>query len=816
MTQVNNMTQPKGQCKNIYIGMFLIAFSTLALEITLVRLLSVVTWYYLAFFAISTALLGMTAGAVTVYLRPAWFVAEKLNRNTAKACIGYGLSLPFALIMICIIPLQLNSSIMSFISFMGITVSCSLPFYFAGIAISAILTKSQLPIGKLYASDLFGASLGCLFVLGGLEIFDAPSLILLCGPFGVLAALSFLRGEKKHVKFRRFCFLIFGILTFVALANSFTSDGIRPHMVKGNIQPPASYYLLEKWNSFSRIVVYPRREGSPHFWGPSPKAPWWRKVSQYWMNIDGEAGTSVQGFSSIDDIDHLRFDVTNIVYYLRPKSDVCVIGVGGGRDVQSAILFDSKKITGIELNPIFIKLHKNKFRKFSGIADYETVDLVIDEARSFLSRTDETYSILQMSLIDTWAATGAGAFSLSENTLYTLEAWQIFLNRLNNNGILSVSRWYHPDSLGETGRIVSLAAASLFRIGVKDVSAHIALITSGNIATLLLSKQPFSKQDIALLEKTISNMQYHPAVFPGVLPTNQVLKGIISSRSLKELDEAIKDNVLNLEPPTDDNPYFFNMLRLGPALVMGFISESQIPMGGVVSGNLKATITLCRLLLALLILAAATIIFPLVFTTRLRKEKPPRLFWSGAIYFILIGAGFMFVEIGLIQRLSVFLGHPVYALGILLFTIIASTGLGSLLSEHLPLKRFPWIFIYPILTVLTIAVTQFLLSKLSVQMVASGMVIKILTSVLLIFPLGIVLGLFFPTGMRLVKEFVADETPWYWALNGIFGVLCSALAVFLSIYFGIYMNFYISMFCYSTVLICLYHIYKVNKSKEVS
>ena len=258
------------------------------------------------------------------------------------------------------------------------------------------------------------------------------------------------------------------------------------------------------------------------------------------------------------------------------------------------------------------------------------------------------------------------------------------------------------------------------------------------------------------------------------------------------------------------------MLRLGPALVMGFISESQIPMGGVVSGNLKATITLCRLLLALLILAAATIIFPLVFTTRLRKEKPPRLFWSGAIYFILIGAGFMFVEIGLIQRLSVFLGHPVYALGILLFTIIASTGLGSLLSEHLPLKRFPWIFIYPILTVLTIAVTQFLLSKLSVQMVASGMVIKILTSVLLIFPLGIVLGLFFPTGMRLVKEFVADETPWYWALNGIFGVLCSALAVFLSIYFGIYMNFYISMFCYSTVLICLYHIYKVNKSKEVS
>ena len=408
---------------------------------------------------------------------------------------------------------------------------------------------------------------------------------------------------------------------------------------------------------------------------------------------------------------------------------------------------------------------------------------------------------------------------MSENALYTLEAWQIFLSRLNNDGIFSVSRWYNPDNLGETARIVSLAAASLFRIGVKDVSQHIALVTTGRIATLLLSKQPFSKQDIAVLEKTISDMEYGATVIPGVLPTNQVLKNIVSSRSLKELNEAVKDNLLNLEPPTDNNPYFFNMLR--PADIVKRIT-SKSPLfsddrfhSGVIAGNLRATYSLCGLLFSLFILAMATIVFPLVFTNHLRKEKPPTLFWSGAIYFILIGAGFMLVEIGLIQRLSVFLGHPIYALGILLFTIIISAGLGSFLSEYLPLKRFPWIFIYPIVTVLTIAVTQLLISKIFVAMTASAMMIKILVSISLMFPLGILLGLFFPTGMRLVKDIVAYETPWYWALNGIFGVLCSALAVFISIYFGIHLNFYIAMLCYGAVLICLYHIFKVIKKTGI-
>jgi len=788
---------------NIYLGAFLIAFSTLALEVTLSRLLSVITWYHLAFFAISTALLGMTAGATTVYLKPNWFTKEKLNDNIAKTCLAYSIIIPFALIVLCLMPLDLKKSVMSLFALIIATIACSLPFYFSGIAITAVLTKCRLPIGKLYASDLIGASLGCLFVLAGLEIFDAPSLILLCGSIGVLAGFSF-SWKSSTFKLRPLNMWVFLILILLVFINSSTSYGIRPFFVKGRIEEAGSYFL-EKWNSFSRVVVYEGSEGIPQYWGASPLAPKNENIFQYKMYIDGMAGTYLRRFSSMDDIDHLRFDVTNVAYYLRPKGGAFIIGIGAGRDIQSAILFGHEKIIGVDVNSIFIDLLKGKFRKFAGIADYKGVTLTADEARSFLSRTQEKFSIIQMSLTDTWAGTGAGAFSLSENVLYTIEAWQVFFDRLANDGIFTVSRWYSPTNLGETGRIISLAVASLIQVGVREPSQHIALVTADRISTLLLSKQPFSNQDIAKLKKVCSDLQYDPVILPGVLPNFEVLKDIVNANSSEELSNAIAGKPLNYDPPTDENPYFFNMLRL---IHIGPIFDSN---PGVLRGNLIATLTLLVLILSLFLLTIVTIVLPLVVRTRSKKliKESQKVLWSGALYFSLIGAGFMLVEIALIQRLSVFLGHPVYSLGILLFTIILSTGIGSFLSEHLPLARFPWIFVYPITTALAIIMIQFVLPALISNMITSAMLNKIAASIAVIFPLGVLMGFFFPTGMRIVQSARSAETPWYWALNGIFGVFCSALAVFFSIYFGISTNFYIAAICYTMLLICLYNMYNV-------
>ncbi|XSG77352.1 hypothetical protein ACP8Y2_10125 [Herpetosiphon llansteffanensis] len=762
------------------------------------------TWYHLAFFAVSTAMLGMTAGATTVYLQPHRFSRERLADSAAKACLGYAGAIPVMLLILCRIPFDTGSPAQRMLQMALATIACALPFYFAGIVISAILTKSPLSISRLYGSDLIGAALGCLFVLGGLAFFDAPSFILFCGGLGAVAALSF-AWRSTSARLRQLCYAVGGLLIVAALFNQSTQALIRPLYVKGMAED-ASNFLSEEWNSFSRVVVYNQENANLEYWGPSPRAPQ-SLLPQYQMNIDGAAGTSVRQFSSLADIEHLKYDVTNIVYYLRPQGAAAVIGVGGGRDLQSAILFGHEQVTGIELNPIFVNLLQTRFRKFAGLADRPGVSFVVDEARSYLSRTDQRYTTIQMSLIDTWASTGAGAYSLSENGLYTVEAWQVFLDRLTDDGIFTVSRWYSSDNVDETGRVVSLAVATLQKYGITDPSRHIALIGSGKVSTLLLSRQPFTDQDIAQLHKVTTDLQYKLLIVPGTPAETLVLRNIIGASSLDDLFAVVRDEPLNYTPTTDENPYFFNMLRLDRMDVA--LNKTTVD-DGVIDGNLTATLTLVGLIVCLLIFAVITIVLPLILKARRTTESPTPVVWSAAAYFSLIGAGFMCVEIALMQRLSVFLGHPVYALGILLFTIIASTGVGSFFSERLPLTKKPWIFVMPIVTALAILGIRFGLSAIIAAMITAPMATKIMVSIILIFPLGLLLGLFFPTGMQLVRSSGATETPWYWALNGIFGVLCSASAVLISIYFTISVNFYIGVACYSLLVFCLRHMRQVN------
>lgn len=779
---------------NIFLGLFLIAFSGLSLEIILVRLLSVTTWYHLAFFAISTAMLGMTAGATKVFLSPQEFSDENLPGSLWKSCIYLTLCIPATLILLCLIPLDISGSVMGLFALFLTTIACALPFYFSGTVVSAVMTKYKLPMGKLYASDLIGASMGCLFVLGGLEVFDAPSLILLCSCVSALAAVCF-AWRQPSIRSPRLGMVLFVFFLLVGIANSLSPVGIRPLVVKGRIEPSTNY-LLERWNSFSRVAVYPEEFSPPVYWGPSPSAPK-TSILQYRMNIDGEAGTVVRRFNSTQDIDHLRYDVTNIAYYVAPKGKALIIGVGGGRDVQSALLFGQKQVVGIEINPIFVDLLQKDFRGFAGLADRPDVTLVTAEARGYLSQNPEKYSIIQMSLIDTWAATGAGAFSLSENSLYTTEAWDIYLNRLEDNGIFTVSRWHNPSQIGETGRVVSLAVAALQDQGIQEPSKHIALITVGNVATLIVKRQPFAPEDVNKLLQTCKELGFGVILLPGQPPAERLLGDIASAQTRDQLSTVIAGTELNYTPPTDENPYFFNMLRLTN------IGAAATMTDGVMKGNLTATLTLLALVGILFVVAIATIVLPLAFKTEHGMEinAHGETLWSGAIYFSVIGAGFMLTEIALIQRLTVLLSHPIYALGILLFTLIASTGVGSLISDRLPLTQKPWIYLYPLVTAGCILGLGFLLNVLLTTMIAASLPLKIGVSVSVIFPVGLLMGLFFPTGMRLAKEIATDETPWYWALNGIFGVLCSALGVFISIYIGVSVNFYIAAICYCSVLI---------------
>jgi hypothetical protein len=482
---------------NFYVGLFLITSCTLMLQLIQTRILSVVAWYHLAFFVISMAMFGLTTGAVWVYLRRDRFSEKTLSYDLSYFSAAFAVTTALCLaVQMTLVPVA-TKSFTSIWVWTELAVCMSIPFFFSGVVVSLALTRSPFPIGRVYGVDLLGAALGCLGVILILNFTDAPSAVLWVAAIGAAGALFFaksnLGGEPAlppplHSFLRRRK-AIFLILAAGALMNGMTLAGLQPIVVKGRFENIYTY-MFREWNSFSRVAVFEEAKNvQPAMWGPSPKFNGW-KVDQRVMNIDGDAGTTMYRFNGdLRALGFLRYDVTNLGYFLPDRKSAAVIGVGGGRDMLSAALFGVAEITGVEINPIFVKLLTRQpgFTDFNELAKLPNTKFITDEGRSWFARTTNSFDIIQMSLVDTWAATGAGAFTLSENGLYTVQALKIFLSRLSPTGIFTVSRWYSPTRVQETGRLLSLAVAALLEMGVSEPQRHIFLASEGRIGTLVVS-----------------------------------------------------------------------------------------------------------------------------------------------------------------------------------------------------------------------------------------------------------------------------------------------------------------------------------------
>ena len=467
-----------GRRVRFYVALGLVTAATLMLQIIETRIISVTSWYHLAFFVISIAMFGLTAGAVFVYLRKERFRPKRLSYDLAVATLAFALTTDLAVVVQLTLVTGASPSLTALVAWAEFALCMALPFFFSGIVVSLALTRSPYSIGKVYGADLIGAATGCIGALVLLNVTSGPSAVLWVGAAIALAALGFAGsglGElhdtgalgAKLFRYRRSIFA--GCLLF-AIANMLTIHGVRPTIVKNALEAPDDF-AYDRWNSFSRITVGKSYAGRPAMWGPSPG---WQPstIEQRWLTIDGSAGTSIYRFDgNLASLGFLRHDVSNLAYAIPNLKTGAVIGVGGGRDVLSQRLFGVKDVTGVEINPIIIDLLKRRFSDYTAIATLDGVKLEVDEARSWFARTPRFFDVIQMSLIDTWAATGAGAFTLTENGLYTVEAWQRFLGRLNPDGLFTVSRWYALDEVDETGRMVSLAVATLLANGAAEPGA---------------------------------------------------------------------------------------------------------------------------------------------------------------------------------------------------------------------------------------------------------------------------------------------------------------------------------------------------------
>jgi spermidine synthase len=783
-------------------GVFLLTFSLLTFQILQTRILSVIAWYYMAFFAISVAMLGMTVGAVWVYLQRDRLGSVPLPVTLTNFALATAIAMPASvMVQFCLIT-STAISLTTVVSWSLLLIAMAVPYVFSGIVVSLALTRSPFPTGQVYGVDLMGAALGCMAVVFILNILDGPTAVIVTGAVCGLSALAFAFSASaedqqllKSYPWVRRPGPITLVLVVFAILNSLMPIGVRPILVKNSLEL-SGLKTYEKWNSYSRIIAKSPFIDFPFFWGPSPKVPTQMRILQSELNIDGAAGTTMFKYAGTrDSISFLQYDLVGLAYRLPDIHKAAVIGVGGGRDILTAHFFGVPDITGVELNPIFINLHTKDpfFKNFSNITTLPNLKLHVDDARSWFANTNEKFDLVQMSMIDTWAATGAGAFSLSENGLYTLEGWRAFLRPINDDGIFTVSRWYSSDDVNETGRMIGLATAVLLDSGVKDVRPQLFVASNKQIATLVLSKKPFTPEQLQILNNTVHDLGFNSMLAPGQPPQSALLRAITESQSLDALNHVVEGAYLDLSVSTDNRPFFFNQLRFSsiPAEVRRSLSKKS--HGGVIRGNLIASGVLVLILFISVVAVIATVIIPLRSAAR---ECSLSLAVTGSLYFSFIGMGFMLAEIALLQRFSVYLGHPIYSLSVCLFSLILASGLGSLSSERLKLNARRKLLAWAGIVVIYLVTMEQILPTIFQHTTGQDRLVRIGISIAAIMPLGFLLGFAFPTGMRLVEAIDKRPTPWFWGINGATGVLASVLGVMFSMALGINVTMLLAATCY--------------------
>ncbi|HUO04636.1 MAG TPA: hypothetical protein VMU16_05505 [Candidatus Binataceae bacterium] len=769
-------------------GLLLLSAGTLIYEITVTRLLSVMTWYYLGFVSVSMGMLGMTAGALLVQLRPHWFTPDQISKRLQQAAVAMAVSLPFALLTMQAIPVDTvptrqeilipNFRLQSFYNLLLFDTALAAPFFFSGIAICLALTRSAYSIGKVYFVDLLGAAAGSIGAVIVLDLIDPSSAVFAISAMAFFAAAIWSKSANDAPLTARLtrCGAVMAVVTALNAAAPF---GVRPVFCKGRVDIPKEL-IAEVWNPISRIraTAPPGVAATFAMWGPSSEVPN-RNISDIAIDIDSMALTLMYRYTGADkDIDFLAYDVTAMAPRLRAGGSAAIIGVGGGRDALTAHLFKFNRIVGIELNSGIVDLVMHRFRDFGNLDKVPGFEMHSDEGRSYFARTTEKFDVIQASMVDTWAATVAGAMTLSENALYTVEGWRVFYQHLKPGGLLTFTRWDAPEQRVQTTRMFALGWATLLSEGVSNPGANIALIRGGPVATILVSNAPLSAADLKEIHTVATALHFEILYLPDVAPHDPDLLQITSTHTISELRKVGSEDQ-DFSPVFDSAPFFFNTLRLGGSGLRGIVSA--IVNGKWGSGDQRAVLFMLSFLLVAIILLAVTIGIPL---TRW-AELPARFDHAlngGIAYFVAIGLGFMLAEMAMIQQLSIFLGHPIYSLVITLAGLILATGLGSLASERWTTPSSQSVRVPAIASGAALLAYSAVVLPLIHQLAYLPLLLRALACLVLIAPCGLLFGFCFPIGLRWMKMLGREDSlPWMWALNGAASVVASYIAVLISI-----------------------------------
>jgi hypothetical protein len=798
----------------------MVSLSVLLLELTFTRLFSIILWYDYAFMVISIAFFGLGIGSLLVHILKNKLNRENLPPRILQSTMAFAVSIPVVLLII-------GHFVPSNTSFIYIFyLSSSIPFFFAGISMAMIYLRMPKEITKLYFIDLLGAGAAALVLDPIIQLLGAESVLLstsllVIGP-SMAAALLLARrrisyeseasnnGNDTTVsienKVKIYGAIILASAT-VLLAFNISSNffAIEPGISKGlhyQLAKPLEFqHLSTQWNSFSRIDVTRQIRHDYNTEAAllnNSTENTGRSKALASIIIDADADTPVFRWNgSYNDISWVRQYMDYLPYELLKANNTLVIGSGGGEDVLIALAGGSRNITAVELNPLIISKTKEFGKSAGNLYERKEVNVFIDDGRRYISSSNSNYDIITIKLVDSWAAQLAGGYALSENYLYTVEAFRQYLQHLDKaNGMMVMVRWNI-----ELPRLMPLLVESLiYETGksAQEISKQMIVVENrpglyfgaNDNRTIypvivMLKNKPFTESEISLVADRVRENDAQVFVIPGVHVQSPYDKLLMTSGNLEKSEDQKKSKgqdvvenenieaIMELKPPTDDSPFFFARERIPGQMIILLVTVLSV--SGV---------------LALL----------LVYYSRMNKIRlaSSSLSWLSVLFVIFIGLGFMVIEITFIQKFLLLLGTPIMALTVIVFSILVSSGMGAYLSGKLfrgsPQKGM--IISIPLLITIILIYYSFLQEIINSN-IAVEIQYRIGLTFALLSPVGLLMGFQFPSIIRMTSFYAKKQTvrlretenqhedvTLLWGVNVIASVIGTVLTAILSMIIG--------------------------------
>mgnify|MGYP005844585689 CR=1 FL=1 len=782
--------------RRLYLGLGGVALTTLAFETLLTRIFSLAQGYHFAFMVVSIALLGYGVSGTLLALWPALLRGD-LRRRLSRLALAFTASLVAAYLFVNLLPFdsyRIAWDRRQAFLLAGHYLALAVPFLLSGLMVALLLARFPDRAFRVYGANMAGSALGCLVVPLLLPFLGAAGTLVVIALAGWLAGciLAWRPGWWEGLGWGAGGLFLVALLAF---GPRWMEVRLSPY--KGLSQAllhPEARVVFSQWNAFSRVDVV---AGSGFRSAPGLSAAF-RGVppAQWSLFVDGDARSPISGEprpdlppGSWEALDHLP---VVLPFRLRPGAQTLVLEPRGGLDLLVALRQGAENITAVEGNPLTVEA---VWKMLGGSADNPyrdpRVQTVLQEGRSFLHRTSEQYDVVLVSLADPFRPVTSGAYSLSENYTYTVQAMQEAYRRLRPGGILVLHRWLQwPPS--ESVRAGALLVEALEGLGVSAPGSRLAVLQTWSTALLMVREAAWTSEELADIRQFAEAMQYDLVYLPDMRPeeVNRFARYdepayYLAFQSLVEgVDRRAfyQDSAFDVRPPTDDWPFFFHFFRWRQTPeVLRSLGHTWQPFGG------SGYFVLVALLILAVVAAACCILLPLALGRGLGKGGRVGV----SLYFGALGLGFLFVEIPLLQRFILFLDQPIYAFVVVLFSLLLFSGLGSLVSQRLPWRGTLWALAAAVL----VAPYGFALGIEG--MLGWPLLARVAAACGMLAPLGFAMGLPFPRGIAALEARSPGAIPWAWAINGSLSVVASILAPMVAMSWGFRWVVWAGAACYA-------------------